>query len=340
MHIHHPTIPSAQGRPRWRLWRSAPPFSPPSPPPRPGREPRPGPSGPSGGAASAPFAAADASRPPEASPARTSTTSARPAAACGRPPTAAPPGGRSPTARSPSASVGAVRGRPVQPRRRLHRHGRDAAARQHHPGRRRLQDHGRRQDLDALGADGQPDHLAIRVHPTNPDLVYVAVLRPRLPDPTRSAASSGRRTAARPGRRSSSATTRPGPSTWLDRSERPERALRDPVGGVPDASHMMSSGGPGSGIFKSTDGGDTWTEISRNPGLPEGRARQDRRLRVRRRLEPRLRPDRGRGRRLLQLRRRGGDLDSSSPTTATFASAPSTTRASTPTRRRRTPSTC
>jgi photosystem II stability/assembly factor-like uncharacterized protein len=32
----------------------------------------------------------------------------------------------------------------------------------------------------------------------------------------------------------------------------------------------MSSGGPGSGLFKSTDGGDTWTEISKNPGLPTG----------------------------------------------------------------------
>ena len=30
------------------------------------------------------------------------------------------------------------------------------------------------------------------------------------------------------------------------------------------------SGGAGSGIFKSTDGGDTWTEITRNPGLPAG----------------------------------------------------------------------
>jgi len=30
------------------------------------------------------------------------------------------------------------------------------------------------------------------------------------------------------------------------------------------------SGGAGSGIFKTTDGGDHWTEISRNPGLPSG----------------------------------------------------------------------
>ncbi|MEK6302352.1 MAG: glycosyl hydrolase [Acidobacteriota bacterium] len=32
----------------------------------------------------------------------------------------------------------------------------------------------------------------------------------------------------------------------------------------------LESGGPGSGIFKSTDAGDTWNEITRNPGLPKG----------------------------------------------------------------------
>ena len=32
----------------------------------------------------------------------------------------------------------------------------------------------------------------------------------------------------------------------------------------------FDSGGPGSGLFKSTDGGDTWTDISRNRGLPTG----------------------------------------------------------------------
>ena len=34
--------------------------------------------------------------------------------------------------------------------------------------------------------------------------------------------------------------------------------------------HSLSSGGPGSGLFKSTDGGATWTEITRKPGLPKG----------------------------------------------------------------------
>jgi photosystem II stability/assembly factor-like uncharacterized protein len=32
----------------------------------------------------------------------------------------------------------------------------------------------------------------------------------------------------------------------------------------------MSSGGPGSGLYKSTDGGEHWEEITRNPGLPAG----------------------------------------------------------------------
>lgn len=32
---------------------------------------------------------------------------------------------------------------------------------------------------------------------------------------------------------------------------------------------LLQSGGPGSGLFKSTDGGDTWTDLSGQPGLPE-----------------------------------------------------------------------
>jgi photosystem II stability/assembly factor-like uncharacterized protein len=32
----------------------------------------------------------------------------------------------------------------------------------------------------------------------------------------------------------------------------------------------MSSGGPGSGLFKSSDGGEAWTELTHNPGMPAG----------------------------------------------------------------------
>lgn len=34
--------------------------------------------------------------------------------------------------------------------------------------------------------------------------------------------------------------------------------------------HSMSSGGTESGLFKSTDGGDTWTNLSTKPGMPVG----------------------------------------------------------------------
>src|SRR2546425_693982 len=33
---------------------------------------------------------------------------------------------------------------------------------------------------------------------------------------------------------------------------------------------QLVSGGPGGGIFKSTDGGEHWTELTHNPGLPPG----------------------------------------------------------------------
>jgi photosystem II stability/assembly factor-like uncharacterized protein len=32
---------------------------------------------------------------------------------------------------------------------------------------------------------------------------------------------------------------------------------------------MLSSGGPSSGLYKSVDGGDTWQEVTRNPGMPK-----------------------------------------------------------------------
>ena len=73
--------------------------------------------------------------------------------------------------------------------------------------------------------------------------------------------------------------------------------------------YTMSSGGPGSGMFKSVDGGATWTEITRNPGMPAGRRRrQDRPGGVDRELGPRLRPLRARRRRPLPLGRRRRQL--------------------------------
>ena len=53
----------------------------------------------------------------------------------------------------------------------------------------------------------------IRIHPENPDLVYVAAIGNPF-GPSKIAASTAARTAAGPGSRSSSSTSRPGSSTW------------------------------------------------------------------------------------------------------------------------------
>ncbi len=108
----------------------------------------------------------------------------------------------------------------------------------------------------------------IRVHPTNPDIVYAAVFgKYSVPSEERGVYKST-----------------DGGATW-------RRVLfRDARSGAVDIAidrtnpqvlyaalweayrkeYQMSSGGPGSGLFKSTDGGETWTEITRNPGLPAG----------------------------------------------------------------------
>jgi photosystem II stability/assembly factor-like uncharacterized protein len=108
----------------------------------------------------------------------------------------------------------------------------------------------------------------IRVHPTNPDVVYVAAFgHHAAPNPERGVYRS-----------------KDGGKTWekilfRDDKSGADELVIDP--GNPQIlyaalwqayrnSWEMSSGGPGSGIFKSTDGGDHWSEISRNPGLPKG----------------------------------------------------------------------
>jgi photosystem II stability/assembly factor-like uncharacterized protein len=107
----------------------------------------------------------------------------------------------------------------------------------------------------------------IRVHPSNPDVVYVAALgNPYGPTPDRGIFKSTN-----------------GGKTW-------DRVLfRDDKTGAVDLTmdaknpdvlyagfwevfrtpHSLSSGGPGSGLFKTTDGGRTWTELTKNPGLPK-----------------------------------------------------------------------
>ena len=56
----------------------------------------------------------------------------------------------------------------------------------------------------------------------------------------------------------------------------------------------ISSGGPGSGLFRSTDGGDTWEEITQQARPARRHAGQDRRVDLAGPRGPRLGADRGR----------------------------------------------
>jgi photosystem II stability/assembly factor-like uncharacterized protein len=108
----------------------------------------------------------------------------------------------------------------------------------------------------------------VRIHPTNPDVAYVAAEgNVWIPTPDRGVYR-----------------TRDGGRTWS------KILFRNDSTGVSDLAMdpndpnvlyaafwqagrtpwKLVSGGAGSGIFKTTDGGDHWTEITRNPGMPAG----------------------------------------------------------------------
>ena len=108
----------------------------------------------------------------------------------------------------------------------------------------------------------------VRVHPRNPDLVYVAAIGHTWgPNEQRGIFRS-----------------KDGGKTWEKILYRGPTAagidlVVDPTNpnvlyaGFWDVIRKpwtMESGGAGSGLFKSTDGGDTWTDITRNAGLPRG----------------------------------------------------------------------
>jgi len=112
-------------------------------------------------------------------------------------------------------------------------------------------------------------HIAkIRVHPHNPDLVYVAALGHVWgPNKERGVYRSN-----------------DGGATWaqilfksdhagaidLSLDANNPRVLYATFWDAQRYPYKLNSGGPDSAIYKSVDGGNTWTEITRNQGLPKG----------------------------------------------------------------------
>ena len=112
-------------------------------------------------------------------------------------------------------------------------------------------------------------HVArIRVHPRNPDLVYAAVMGDLYKDTEERGvyrSSDGGRTWERVLFAGAAAGA-------VDISMDPAnpRVLFASTWRIRRTPYSLESGGPGSGLWKTTDGGDTWKEITANKGLPKG----------------------------------------------------------------------
>ncbi|MGN6682214.1 MAG: WD40/YVTN/BNR-like repeat-containing protein, partial [Streptosporangiaceae bacterium] len=109
---------------------------------------------------------------------------------------------------------------------------------------------------------------SVRVDPTDSDIAYVAALgHAHGPNPERGVYR-----------------TRDGGASWdlvLHRGEdagaadlsidpRNPRIIYATVWQGRRLPWRLDSGGPGSGLWRSADGGDTWEDLSRRPGLPKG----------------------------------------------------------------------
>ena len=120
----------------------------------------------------------------------------------------------------------------------------------------------------ALGLAQTQQIARVRVHPTNPDIVYVAALGHAFgPNHERGIykTSDGGKTWTQVLSRNDST----GASDLAMDPSNPE-VLYAALWQVQRTPWGLTSGGGGSGMFKTTDGGAHWTELTANPGLPRG----------------------------------------------------------------------
>ncbi len=108
----------------------------------------------------------------------------------------------------------------------------------------------------------------IRIHPKNPDLVYAAVLG----DLFKTSEERGVYRSEDGGKNWKRVLFANADAGAVDLVMDPNnpRILFASTWRIRRTPYSLESGGEGSALWKSTDGGDTWTNISKNEGLPKG----------------------------------------------------------------------
>lgn len=107
----------------------------------------------------------------------------------------------------------------------------------------------------------------IRIHPKNPDIVYVAALG-HASGPNQQRGVYRSTDGGENWKRVLFANEEAGAVDLIIDPNNP-RVLYASTWRVKRNHYSLESGGEGSALWKSTDGGDTWTDISRNSGLPQ-----------------------------------------------------------------------
>jgi photosystem II stability/assembly factor-like uncharacterized protein len=108
----------------------------------------------------------------------------------------------------------------------------------------------------------------IRIHPKNPELVYAAVMG----DLFKSSEERGVYKSEDGGKNWKRVLFANANAGAVDLAMDPNnpRVLYASMWRIRRTPYSMESGGEGSGIYKSTDGGETWKNISSNEGMPKG----------------------------------------------------------------------
>ena len=108
----------------------------------------------------------------------------------------------------------------------------------------------------------------IRIHPSNPDVVYAAVLG-HLSGPNQERGVFRSNDGGKTWKKILFVSEEAGAVDIVIDPNNP-RNLYASMWKVIRTPYSMESGGEGSGVWKSTDGGDTWKDITHNDGLPKG----------------------------------------------------------------------